>query len=352
MEDVERLMLKRTVDSLRSEGGSVTEMVTLYVPPHKAITDVVQRLRGEVSEAGNIKNRVNRAGVTDSLTAVLNRLKTYSSTPQNGLAAFAGGNRLEVFEPPEPVAAYFYRCGAGFVLDPLEEMLESKDVFGMIVIDRGGVSIGWLRGTRIDMALDIESRVPGKHDAGGQSQHRFERQTEHLAHEFFVKAGEKANGIFLPALDKLAGIIVGGPGQTKRQWVDGEFMDYRLRQKILQPLFETGYLSDQGLRELSARASDTVAGRALAREREAVASFLNAIPTGMVAYGPENVREAVRNGRVGVLLVSEAIPDAPEIITAGRATGAKIIVVSDGSDEGRSFHRGFGGVGALLRYRA
>jgi peptide chain release factor subunit 1 len=351
MDDVSRLLLRRQVEALRAVEGSVTEAVTLYIPPGKNLVDVVQRLRAEVSEADNIKNRVNRAGVVNSLTTILNRLKTFKTTPTNGLAGFSGADVLEVFETPEPVTSYFYRCGAGFDLTQLEAMLDSKTLYGMIVIERGGVTIGWLKGTRVILVVDEESRVPNKHGKGGQSQHRYERQTEEAAEAFYKKAAEMANATFMPKLDRLDGILIGGGGLTKTEWVEGEYLDYRLRQKLVKPYFDLGYLSDQGLKELSVRASVTIAGQALAKERDVIQAFLSAISTDTAVYGIENVRIAVKTGRVGRLLVSEAIPDALDWIEAGGATGAKITVVSEASDEGANFLKGFGGVGGILRYR-
>ena len=61
-----------------------------------------------------------------------------------------------------------YRCDQRFVLDPLREMMEVKDVYGLIVMDRREATIGLLKGTKISVSAHLTSGVPGKFRAGGQ----------------------------------------------------------------------------------------------------------------------------------------------------------------------------------------
>ncbi|MBQ6362774.1 MAG: hypothetical protein IJI62_02095, partial [Lachnospiraceae bacterium] len=85
-------------------------------------------------------------------------------------------------------------------------------------MDRGGATIATLRGKRIDILKSIESGVPGKHKAGGQSQRRFDRVIDLAAHEFKKRAGKYVNESFLPLKENLRGVLVGGPGFTKEEF--------------------------------------------------------------------------------------------------------------------------------------
>jgi len=89
-----------------------------------------------------------------------------------------------VFEPPETVQTYIYHCNNEFYLEPLQEILAEKDIYGLAVIDRKEATIAILRGKRIDIVKHLTSGVPGKHKAGGQSQRRFDRLIDLAAHEF------------------------------------------------------------------------------------------------------------------------------------------------------------------------
>ena len=98
-------------------------------------------------------------------------------------------------------------------------MIADHDVYGIAVIDRNEATIATLKGKKIDVVAHLTSGVPGKHKAGGQSQRRFDRVIENLAHEFLKRIGDHMNDEFLPIKKDLKGVILGGPGYTKRSWL-------------------------------------------------------------------------------------------------------------------------------------
>ena len=74
----------------------------------------------------------------------------------------------------------------------------------------------------------------------------------------------------------------------------------------------------------------------------------------MVAYGEEEVRRKLEIGAVGVLLFSEEL-DAElmhDLVELAEEIGADVEVISTEFEEGAQLKRAFGGVAALLRYRA
>lgn len=70
-----------------------------------------------------------------------------------------------------------------------------------------------------------------KHKAGGQSQRRFDRVIDLAAHEFKKRIGEHMNEDFL-ALEELEGVIIGGPGFTKEEFVKGDYLNYEIKDKF------------------------------------------------------------------------------------------------------------------------
>lgn len=319
--------------------------MSLYIPAGKNLTDPVNRIRNELTLAGNVKSRTTRQSVEDALTGLLGALRAISATPPKGLVCFSGDGDVTVLEPPDPVGVYLYRCESKFVLEPLEAMAESKQLFGLVVMDRGGGTVGLLHGTQIKPLWSHESGVQGKHDAGGQSAHRYERIIEHQAHFWYETVASKANAAFLPLLDELSGIIVGGPGATKDTWLVEEMLDYRLRAKLIVPTFNTGYTDEyQGLKELVAAAGASIQGLEIEKERQVLQRFFAGVRTGESVYGPAVVEAALRSGRVSTLIVTDLTADA---FMAGSAA---VVVVSSETDEGKRFV-GMGGVGALLRWK-
>lgn len=57
---LELFRLRRTINELATKEGSHTELITIYVPPDKQISDALNLLRNEYGTASNIKSNVTR----------------------------------------------------------------------------------------------------------------------------------------------------------------------------------------------------------------------------------------------------------------------------------------------------
>ncbi|MDP7208113.1 MAG: Vms1/Ankzf1 family peptidyl-tRNA hydrolase, partial [Candidatus Bathyarchaeota archaeon] len=79
-----------------------------------------------------------------------------------------------------------------------------------------------------DIIKHISSGVAGKTRAGGQSARRYERLRDMHLNEFFTRVGKHITEIFLNA-QNLKGIIVGGPGPTKEDFLKGNYLHYELK---------------------------------------------------------------------------------------------------------------------------
>ena len=321
-------------------------------------------LRGEYAQSQNIKDRTTRKNVCWAIEALINRLKCFKTTPANGLVLFVGtralpGNKSEtvseVLEPPEPVAAFVYRCDSHFFLEPLQEMVADKEVYGLLVLDRHEMTIGLLKGKRIITLLNKESLVPSKHDAGGQSQRRFERGIEGLALLWLKKVGNLASEAFL-AEKNLKGIIIGGPGYTKRDFVRDEHLHHELRKLVLPTVYDQEYTDEYGLKQLVNYAQDALAGLGLIKEQKLMQRLLEQIRKpngGLSLYGEAQVRAALERGAVDTLLVSEKMPlgRVRELTGAAERAGTDNEMISVESDDGQALYATFGGIAGLLRYR-
>jgi peptide chain release factor subunit 1 len=185
------------MDTLASKEGRHTELISLYIPPGRQISDVMNNLRSEYSTASNIKSRTTRNNVLDAIEKVMQRLRLFKGTPPNGLVIFCGAipqngvgsEKIETYtlEPPEPTPIYYYRCDQRFHLESLMEMLREKSSYGIIVIDGNDATIATLRGSTLKTVKEFTSGIPGKHRAGGQSARRFERLREAEVNEYFIR---------------------------------------------------------------------------------------------------------------------------------------------------------------------
>src|SRR3989344_2451344 len=172
-----RQKLRKFLKELEGVRGRHTELVSVYVPAGYDIIKIIQHLQEEKGTAENIKDKSTRLHVIDSLEKAIRHLRLYKRTPENGLAVFAGNasereSQAEIkvwsIEPPMPIQTRLYRCDQTFVLDILQEQLETKEIYGLIVLDNREGTIGLLRGTLITEIANLTSGVPGKIKAGGQ----------------------------------------------------------------------------------------------------------------------------------------------------------------------------------------
>ena len=402
-----RLRLKKALEELSSMRGMGTELVTVIVPPDRMIHDIRQHLSQEAGQAANIKSKSTRKHVGDAIESALASLNRYKTPGERGIAVFVGhvivGNNKTrlittvIDDPPEAFPSFRYRCDSTFEVSQLEEMLIDRTAYGLFVIDRSESAYGIASGKRLHCQEHITSQVPSKHGRGGQSAQRFERLIEEAAHNFFQKSAERACNYWLPQIENLQGIIVGGPGATKDFVVKKDYFHHEIKKLVREPLFDVGYSNESGLRELIQRAGGLMDQIELDAERNLVDHFLREVMQNhpKATYGESMVRSALDQGAVHTLLLSEAlrqrrvgwtckqckhewestqstrsdIPNCPscdseniiedsdrsmdlvdELSMLAGHISAKVSLVSMDTEEGVTLNDSFGGIAAILRY--
>jgi peptide chain release factor subunit 1 len=314
---LELFRLKKTLSTLANKEGRGTELVSLYVPPGKQISEVMNMLRDEYGTASNIKSTTTRKNVQDAIVKVQQRLKLFKETPENGLVIFcgaipqngAGSERIETYViiPPEPIHIYLYRCDARFHTEHLQELIREKETYGILLIDASAATLATLQGRRLQIVREITSGVPGKTRAGGQSARRYERLRDMKLQEYFRRVGEHANETFLP-IENLKSLIIAGPGPTKYDFEKGDYLNYMLKEKVID-IIDTAYVDEQGVKEVVGKAPEIMRKIRYIEEKKIMQQFLYEVghDTGMATYGEEEVRKALEAGAIRTLLLSEGL---------------------------------------------
>jgi peptide chain release factor subunit 1 len=400
------------LEQLEELEGRGTELVTVYIPPGKQIHDVMTDLRNEYGTAVNIKSKTTRKNVQDALTKAMERLKLFNKIPDTGLAIFTGtiaSDQLGVGDmqtftliPPEPIGIYYYRCEHRFMLEPLWEILEHEDTYGILVIDSKDATIATLKGQRADIIKDMSSGVAGKTRAGGQSSRRYERLRQMHLQEYYNRVGDMLTDVFLN-MPNLKGIIVGGPGPTKEEFLKGNYLHHEIQDKILTTV-DTGYTGHEGVKEVVNRSRSFLEQVRYMQERNVVQEFLKHLgeDDGLGTYGEEEVMQQLKNMNVYTLLVSDSIrrwqvtlkcrtcgftetrivdmdkweefensvsdmnclsceggnyeiaerEDLIEVLVKmAEDAEARLEVISTHTEEGEMLYRSFGGIAAITKYR-
>jgi len=214
--------------------------------------------------------------------------------------------------------------------------------------------------------------------------------------------GQHANELFLEMPD-LKGIIIGGPGPTKQEFEKGDYLNYQLKQKILE-VVDTAYVDEQGVKEIVEKAPEIMRRVRYVEEKEAMQEFLYHIghDTGLATYGEEEVKKALELGAVKTLLLSEGLDitrvtvkcsacgfqeektmrsnellsfeaslsgkpcpkcKAPSLqivetrdliedyAELAEAANAEVEMISTETEEGQMLKKSFGGIAAILRFK-
>ena len=402
-----RLRLKMALEDLREMKGFGTELVSIIIPPDRQVSDARSLLQNEHGQAANIKSKGTRKNVQGAIDSALSSLSKIKNAGENGIALFVGSiivgnnrNRMInvlVEDPPQPLLSFRYRCDSTFELTQLEDMLIDKKSYGLFVIDRSEAAFGIATGKRIHVQEHLVSNIMGKHRQGGQSAQRFERLIEEAAHNFFKRATEHACDYWLPNLENIQAIIIGGPGATKDFVVKNDYFHHEIAKKIAKTTFDVGYSNESGVRELVGNAGQMMGEIELDAERKTMDAFLSELIKNhpKATYGEKMVIQALDQGAVQKLLISEslrknvvtlqcnscnnewkitigrmeAIPNCPscdgsgekakeienislidELSTMAAKSNSEIVYISTDTEEGSQLMLGFGGLAAILRY--
>lgn len=400
--------VKKLIKSLDAARGAGTSMISLIVPPKDQISRVSAMLTQEYGTASNIKSRVNRLSVLAAITSTQQRLKLYNRVPPNGLVLFVGtiltdeGKEKKVsfdFEPHKPINTSLYLCDNKFHTEALQELLESDSKFGFIVMDGNGTLFGTVAGNTREVVHKFTVDLPKKHGRGGQSALRFARLRDEKRHNYVRKVAELAVQHFITT-DKVnvTGLVLAGSADFKTELSMSDMFDQRLVAKIIK-VVDVSYGGENGFNQAIELAAESLANVKFVQEKKLIQKYFDEISqdTGRYCFGVEDTLKALELGAVETLIVWENLDitryvlrnaageeiilyankeqakdrekftdkstgqemeqaDEPSSLLEWFAEkykdfGANLEFVTNRSQEGAQFVKGFGGIGGLLRYK-
>lgn len=405
---IEQWKIKRLIKSLDHARGSGTSMISLIIPPKDQISRISKMLADEYGTASNIKSRVNRLSVLSAITSTQQRLKLYPKVPKNGLVVYCGtivtdeGKEKKVnidFEPFKPINTSLYLCDNKFHTEALKELLENDDKFGFIIMDGSGTLYGTLTGNTRDVVHKFSVDLPKKHGRGGQSSARFGRIRVEKRHNYLVRVAELATQFFITNdVPNVSGLILAGSAEFKNDLSKADAFDQRLQAKVMK-LVDVSYGGENGFNQAIELSADVLSNVKFIQEKALLSKYFTeiSIDSGKYCFGIDDTMQALEMGAIEILIVWENleinryiikigdtdqvlyIKDTPEDYEKNKDKffdengealevleilpllewfannyqkfGAKLEFITNKSQEGSQYVRGFGGIGGLLRYK-
>ena len=196
---------------------------------------------------------------------------------------------------------------------------------------------------------------------------------------------------------------MGGPGPTKYDFQKGDYLNYQLKDKILD-VVDTAYVEEQGVKEVMDKAPEIMKKVRYIEEKEIMQKFLYEVghDTGLITYGEAEVRRLLQANAVRLLILSESADQVRVTIKCGACgyeeqhtvkaqdlaafeqglvgkpcakcnapsftilekkdvvddladlaelSSAEVEVISTETEEGQMLKNAFGGIAAMLRFK-
>ncbi len=317
-DSVKLYKIRKTLEELSRKSGKGTELITVYIPKGKQLHEIISALQQEQGTADNIKSDLTRTHVVDSLGKVVQRLKLYKKTPERGLVMFCGAlppegggplgsEVVKVWEidPPKDLKQYLYRCDDHFHVDILKDMLKDDNLIGFLAIDAKDAGWGLLYGDKIEVLSQTGSGVAGKHRQGGQSAKRFQKLREMELTYFYNRVAETTREYFID-IYPIKGLIISGPGPTKEDFINGNYLEYRLQDMIINTI-DASYAGAEGIREAFAKSSEILGDFRMVEEKKLVEDLFREINShsGKGSYGLQEIIEYLKNNVVKTLIITD-----------------------------------------------
>lgn len=405
---VEMWKVKKLIKSLQAARGNGTSMISLIIPPRDQVSRIAKMLADEYGTASNIKSRVNRLSVLGAITSTQQKLKLYTRVPDNGLVLYCGtiltddGKEKRVnidFEPFKPINTSLYLCDNKFHTEALNELLEDDDTFGFIVMDGNGCLYATLQGNTRTILHKFTVDLPKKHGRGGQSALRFARLRLEKRHNYVRKCAEMAVQYFITDNKcNVTGLVLAGSADFKTDLLQSDMFDPRLAKAVIKTV-DVSYGMDPGFNQAIELSSECLANVKLVQEKRLLQTYFDEISqdTGKYCFMVEDTLKALEMSAVEILIVWENLavnrlqvkntatgeekvlhltPEQEQndsyfhdaatgvqleivermtlvewLANNYKSFGAKLEFITDRSQEGSQFSKGFGGIGGLLRWK-
>jgi peptide chain release factor subunit 1 len=304
------------------------------------------------------------------------------------------------FEPFKPINTSLYMCDNKFHTEALSALLQDEARFGFIIMDGMGTLYGAVQGNAREILQKITVDLPKKHGRGGQSSVRFARLRVEKRHNYTRKVAELAVTHFIPDGERanIKGLVLAGAAELKNELVTSGLLDPRLVTIIIRQV-DTSYGGENGFNQAIALSADALANVKFTEERNLIQKFFDEITmdTGKYCFGVKDTLTALDMSSVDTLIVWEDLDTmryelrhpstgAIKILQLAKDAekdrkefsdpetgaeyevveelplvewfanhykdfGAKLEFITNKSQEGSQFCKGFGGIGGILRWK-
>jgi len=219
---------------------------------------------------------------------------------QKGLILFAShkNNFFRAYELGIPLEDQMVVDTSPYIR-PLVRLIDEYEAFGLVLLDSHRAKIYVVSSGKIEVEKDRGSDIMNKHKKGGWSQARFQRLREGAIDHFLKGVIEDVEKIFREK--EIKRVIIAGSGNAKKAFV-GMLPAY-IKSNVVDVI---DIEFDEAEGRLISRAEELVFEDEKKRSEENALRLKEEIlKDGLGVYGLKETMDAVKNGQMDTLLVSE-----------------------------------------------
>ena len=272
-------------------------------------------------------------------------------------------------------------------------------MFGFIVMDGNGCLYATLQGNTRTVLHKFTVDLPKKHGRGGQSALRFARLRMEKRHNYVRKCAEMAVTFFISDNKcNVAGLVLAGSADFKTELLLSDLFDPRLQKAVIKTV-DVSYGMDPGFNQAIELSAECLSNVKLVQEKRLLQKYFDEISqdTGKYCFMVQDTLQALEMSSVETIIVWENLTInrlTVKNVTTGeekilhlspeqetndahfhdsvtgvqleiidritlvewlanmyRSFGASLEFITDRSQEGSQFCKGFGGIGGILRWK-
>ncbi|CAJ0968733.1 unnamed protein product [Ranitomeya imitator] len=220
----------------------------------------------------------------------------------------------------------------------LTALLSDDSKFGFIVIDGSGALFGTLQGNTREVLHKFTVDLPKKHGRGGQSALRFARLRMEKRHNYVRKVAETAVQLFISG-DKVnvAGLVLAGSADFKTELSQSDMFDQRLQSKVLK-LVDISYGGENGFNQAIELSTEVLSNVKFIQEKKLIGRYFDEISqdTGKYCFGVEDTLKALEMGAVEILIVYENLDIMRYVLRCNGSEEEKVLYLTPEQEKDKS----------------
>lgn len=254
--------------------------------------------------------------------------------------------------PPLKINKNIYLCDKKFHTELIEQLYESHDYYGIVLISGEELKIYKYQYSNIELIESHSIHRQKKHKKGGQSAHRFMMIGQAQVNEYIKLICQKINKHFICSdgnTINIKGLIIAGVGEIKNHVTASTDLHKNIK-LIIKQIINT---SDININSIQSNINQITSNVKIDDQLKILNKFYDYQQQNlnMIVYGNDTINKIINDGLIKELIIHESKKEEFEnIISIATHNNCIINIISSITSKGSEILTGYGGIVGTLWY--